>query len=128
GTDFFCIVEKMVLEGTQKEIHFVVLVHGLWGNPGHLQYLMDQLMAKYKDRIHILNAKRNTSDYTYDGIDVCGERLVKEINDEIEYINGKDLYKVSKISFVGYSLGGLIARYAIGILYKQEFFSKIEPM
>ncbi|CAG8678369.1 24520_t:CDS:2, partial [Cetraspora pellucida] len=75
-----------------------------------------------------LNAKRNTSDYTYDGIDICGERLVKEINEEVKHINDKDLYKVSKISFVGYSLGGLIARYAIGILYKQGFFGEIEPM
>ncbi|CAG8769479.1 2325_t:CDS:2 [Gigaspora margarita] len=118
----------MVLEGTQKEIHFVVLVHGLWGNPGHLKYLMDQLIAKYKDRIHILNAKRNTSDYTYDGIDICGERLVKEINEEVKYINDKNLYKVSKVSFVGYSLGGLIARYAIGVLYNQGFFNEIKPM
>ncbi|CAG8731580.1 7235_t:CDS:2, partial [Dentiscutata erythropus] len=99
----------------------------LWGNPSHMQYLMDQLIAKYKDKIHILNAKHNTSDYTYDGIDICGERLVKEINDEVNYINDKNLYKISKISFVGYSLGGLIARYAIGVLYNQGFFNEIDP-
>ncbi|RIB28761.1 putative serine esterase-domain-containing protein [Gigaspora rosea] len=75
----------------------------LWGNPGHLKYLMDQLIAKYKDRIHI-------------------------INEEVKYINDKNLYKVSKVSFVGYSLGGLIARYAIGVLYNQGIFNNIKPM
>lgn len=38
--------------------------------------------------------------------------------------NGK---KVKKISFIGYSLGGLIVRYAIGLLGKKGLFDTIEP-
>lgn len=35
--------------------------------------------------------------------------------------------KVEKISMIGYSLGGLILRYAIGILGKRGIFDQIKP-
>lgn len=55
-----------------------------------------------------------------DGIDVCGHRFVQEL---LIYIQENP---VDSISFVGYSLGGLIIRYAIGILYEMGFFDKVE--
>jgi hypothetical protein len=39
-----------------------------------------------------------------------------------------NLGKVTKISIVGYSLGGLISRFAIGILYHQGLFEHVEPV
>lgn len=35
---------------------------------------------------------------------------------------------MKKISIVGYSLGGLVARYAIGLLYHKGLFDKVEPV
>lgn len=35
---------------------------------------------------------------------------------------------IAKLSIVGYSLGGLIARYAIGLLYSKGWFEKIKPI
>jgi triacylglycerol esterase/lipase EstA (alpha/beta hydrolase family) len=35
---------------------------------------------------------------------------------------------VKYISFVGHSLGGLVSRYAIGVLYAAKFFDKVKPM
>lgn len=35
---------------------------------------------------------------------------------------------IKKLSIVGYSLGGLIARYAIGLLYSKGWFDKLEPV
>lgn len=35
--------------------------------------------------------------------------------------------KVEKISMIGYSLGGLILRYAIGILGKRGIFDQAKP-
>ncbi|RIA96865.1 putative serine esterase-domain-containing protein [Glomus cerebriforme] len=111
-----------------KEVHLVVFVHGLWGNPSHLQYLVEQFGEKHGDHVHILNAKSNSSEYTYDGINVCGDRLVEEINSEVKSLQDKPLIKVTRFSIIGYSLGGLISRYAIGILYQKKFFNSIEPV
>lgn len=36
--------------------------------------------------------------------------------------------KVTQFSFLGYSLGGLIGRFAMGILELEGFFDKVEPM
>ncbi|KAF8410279.1 hypothetical protein HHK36_002804 [Tetracentron sinense] len=58
----------------------------------------------------------NSSMLTFDGIDLMGERLAEEVISVI-----KRSPEVQKISFVGHSLGGLIARYAIGRLYGQDF-------
>lgn len=40
---------------------------------------------------------------------------------------GKNGKKVKKISIMGYSLGGLITRYAIGVLGQRGLFNTIEP-
>ncbi|CAG8577021.1 7167_t:CDS:2 [Ambispora leptoticha] len=102
-----------------KSTHLVVCVHGLWGNPGHLQYLVDQLIKKHGNSINI-------SSYTFDGIDICGDRLVEEIKEKIKSLK-EDGIKITKFSIIGYSLGGLFSRYAIGILYKQGIFDEIQP-
>jgi hypothetical protein len=53
--------------------------------------------------------------------------VAKEIEDKLEDL-GRDGYRITKISVVGYSLGGLVARYAIGLLYHKGYFEKIKPM
>ncbi|KAH9678650.1 hypothetical protein KPL71_025799 [Citrus sinensis] len=50
---------------------------------------------------------------TLDGVDVMGERLAQEV---LEVIERKP--NLQKISFVAHSVGGLVARYAIGRLYR----------
>ena len=40
----------------------------------------------------------------------------------------KDDVAVTRISFIGYSLGGLINRYVIGKLYAKRFFDTIQPI
>jgi len=37
-------------------------------------------------------------------------------------------HDITKISVIGYSLGGLIARYAIGLLFHRGIFEKIQPV
>jgi hypothetical protein len=53
--------------------------------------------------------------------------VAKEIEDKLEDL-GRDGYRINKISVVGYSLGGLVARYAIGLLYHKGYFERIKPM
>jgi hypothetical protein len=63
---------------------------------------------------------------TLDGIDVCGLRIAREIEDQIEHLGESG--KVMKLSVVGYSLGGLISRFAVGILHHKGLFEEIEPV
>ena len=64
---------------------------------------------------------------TYDGIDLGGERVAKETEEELARLE-KAGRKVTKLSFVGYSLGGLIARYCIGLLYSRGWFDRLKPV
>jgi len=108
--------------------HLAVLIHGLWGNPNHLNYLRDTLRKQYpEDKLHILVAKSNSDNQTYDGIEVGGERIVNEIEQELESLK-KGGSEVKKISITGYSLGGLVARYAIGLMYSNGLFDRIQPV
>ncbi|CAA2963753.1 Hypothetical predicted protein [Olea europaea subsp. europaea] len=64
-------------------------------------------------------SESNSSTLTFDGVDVMGTRLADEV------ISVVDRHpNLRKISFVGHSLGGLIARYAIARLYQQDFSRK----
>ena len=44
----------------------------------------------------------------------------------------QDLHKagqeIKRLSLVGYSLGGLVARFCVGLLYSKGFFEKITPV
>ncbi|CAK4033492.1 related to lipase serine esterase [Lecanosticta acicola] len=111
-----------------KAEHLAVLIHGLWGNPNHLTYLRDTLRKQYsEDELHILVAKSNSDNQTYDGVEVGGERIVNEVEQELSRLEEKG-HKVTKISLTGYSLGGLVARYAVGLFYKNGLFDRIQPV
>ena len=100
----------------------------LWGNPAHLSYIASALRDKYpEDKLHILVAKNNSGSFTYDGIEVGGERVTKEIEDTLEIL-AREGQGVQKLSIVGYSLGGLVARYAVGLLYSNGWFERIQPV
>jgi len=114
-------------------IHLLVLVHGMWGNPDHLSELARIARETYSEpssdgtSLHVLLAETIRDDSTYDGVDWGGERVAAEVVEAV-----KDLEKngdhVSRFSITGYSLGGLISRYCIGVLLQQGFFDHIEPV
>jgi esterase/lipase len=72
-------------------------------------------------------AKRNAGSFTYDGIDTGGERVAEEVEGKLEEL-AEAGSEITKISVVGYSLGGLIARYAVGLLFHRGVFEKIQPV
>lgn len=80
-----------------------------------------------EDQLYLLLAKRNSGNFTYDGIELGGERVCLEIEEEIESIRSQG-GNVTKLSLVGYSLGGLVARYAIGLLYAKGVLDEVEPV
>ncbi|KAI0892288.1 DUF676-domain-containing protein [Annulohypoxylon nitens] len=108
--------------------HLCVLVHGLWGNPNHMKSVAKALRETYsEDELYLLVAKRNSDSFTYDGIERGGERVCLEIEEELEKVRNKG-GKITKLSIVGYSLGGLVARYAIGLLEMRGILREVEPV
>ena len=113
---------------SQAVDHLCVLIHGLWGKPSHLYHLRDTLQEEFGDHgIEILIPQSNSSNFTYDGIEVGAERITHEIENHIQKI-GRAGTKINKISIIGYSLGGLIARFVVGLLYKNGVFENIRPL
>ncbi|CAI6097819.1 unnamed protein product [Clonostachys chloroleuca] len=114
--------------GSQKAEHLCVLVHGLWGNPEHMRNIARSLRAKHDpDSLYLLLTKRNSGSFTYDGIERGGERVCAEIEEEMKAIESNG-GKITKLSVVGYSLGGLVSRYAVGLLYAKGILDKVECM
>ncbi|KFY32578.1 hypothetical protein V493_00047 [Pseudogymnoascus sp. VKM F-4281 (FW-2241)] len=108
--------------------HLCVLVHGLWGNPMHLKNVAKVLREKYsEDKLHILVSKRNSGSFTYDGIELGGQRVCQEIEQELKRLSESG-QTVKKLSMFGYSLGGLVARYTVGLLESRGFFDDIEAI
>ncbi|KAK5579590.1 hypothetical protein RB653_009274 [Dictyostelium firmibasis] len=99
--------------------HLVILQHGFHATSQDFNIFINYFSKQSQlDNCLFIAAKNN--DYflaTHEGIDKIGERLFKEV---------KEIYKENQqceyISFIGHSLGGLIVRYAIGLLYIDGFF------
>ncbi|KAK3841400.1 MAG: putative serine esterase-domain-containing protein [Linnemannia gamsii] len=159
----------------EEYVHLIILHHGLWGNVGHVRFIAEQFKQRLGDRLLVYRAQANESAFTYDGIDVCGQRLVQEIHSVIKVIedggnieemkgqkldiaeksnkktkeqknsttttedlsennlnttttesgsgSGKKQRRVAQFSFLGYSLGGLIGRFAMAMLDLEGFFT-----
>ncbi|KAI8540252.1 hypothetical protein RHMOL_Rhmol09G0248400 [Rhododendron molle] len=93
--------------------HLVVMVHGILGSAADWKFAAEQFVRMLPDKVFVHCSERNTASLTLDGVDVMGERLAGEVLHVI-----KQKPSLRKISFVAHSLGGLVARYAIGILFK----------
>ncbi|ODV80610.1 putative serine esterase [Suhomyces tanzawaensis NRRL Y-17324] len=115
----------------EQDAHLFVLVHGLWGGPNHMRTIestiTDLLPDISKEKIVTLKPSSFRFWKTYDGLRLNSQKVITEIFYEIEALKGNNL-NVKKISFVGYSLGGLICRYIIGLLNEINFFDHVEPI
>lgn len=112
-----------------KATHLVVFQHGLLGSDqdfANLKELFDRHLGQ--DLVYAHIATCNATSFgnvfqTCDGIDCGAERLATEI-----IRVAATLPRVTRFSIVGHSMGGLYARYCVGVLYSRGFFAKIEPM
>ncbi|KAL3521381.1 hypothetical protein ACH5RR_019530 [Cinchona calisaya] len=93
--------------------HLVIMVHGILGSASDWKFAAEQFVRTLPDKVFVHCSEKNMATLTLDGVDVMGERLTEEV---LEVIKRKP--NMQKISFVAHSVGGLVARYAIGRLYK----------
>lgn len=94
-------------EKTCLSRHLVVLCHGLSGTSEDLYYLSESLSAAGAT---VFRSAANSKLSSFNGVKEGAEKLVEEINALVK----SDSF--NEISFVGNSLGGLYARYAVHLL------------
>lgn len=123
-------------------MHLHLLIHGLQGHPRHLGEAARLFRARHP-AVHLVIPNSFTYDHTYDGIDWNAARILLEVHqsympiiklnlsklDEAIAMLEKDpLVRVTRLSITGYSMGGLYARYLIGMLYSRGFFESVEAV
>jgi hypothetical protein len=109
-------------------MHLFVLVHGMWGSGADVSYIAEQVRALHgPGGCHVLVSAVNGGTNTYDGVDVCGERLFDEV---LAFVSSQTdaQARVTRISFIGYSAGGLFSRYCVGLMQMRGFFDQVAPI
>jgi hypothetical protein len=114
-----------------KPLHFIFLVHGWMGNDLELGYCQEALIREASHTTnnnqhqYVVYAPQDNVGQTHDGIAAGGTRLADECMRIMQsYLmsvrnsscGGGVLPPLTTISFVGNSLGGLYARYALSKL------------
>lgn len=119
GQDFFD-ADAVEAGGGGAPEHLVIMVNGMVGSAEDWRYAAEQFVKKLPDKVIVHRSQCNSSKLTFDGVDMMGERLAEEVLGVIRHRPG-----VRKISFIAHSLGGLVARYAIGRLYEEPSQSEL---
>ena len=100
-----------LVEGANRE-HLVVLSHGIFGSAYDLSYLANKLEG---NGFTVLRSNSNEAHRSLVGIERAADRLKDEI---LSTLQSKSF--LSDISFVGNSLGGMITRFVIKLLYDSD--------
>lgn len=79
------------------------------------RFAAKHFIRKHPEDVVVHCSGCNSAARTFDGVDVMGRRLADEVASIVD-----SRPELCKISFVAHSLGGLIARYAIALLYESE--------
>ncbi|KAF3339255.1 lipase ROG1 [Carex littledalei] len=121
GEDIWSAKSEAAEQGRFPE-HLIIMVNGLVGSAEDWRFAAEQFVKRVPDKVIVHRSECNSAMLTFDGVDLMGERLADEVRSVVVQRRG-----VQKISFVAHSLGGLVARYAIGRLYEQpsQFDSSI---
>ncbi|KAG6416647.1 hypothetical protein SASPL_124082 [Salvia splendens] len=107
-----------MINSEDKPDHLLVLVHGIMGSPNDWTYCEAELKRRLGKKFLVHVSSCNMYTKTFTGIDGAGRRLADEV---LEVVKKEDSLKM--ISFLAHSFSGLIARYAIAVLYTPNVFS-----
>eukprot|EP00050_Salpingoeca_kvevrii_P000764 m.155438 g.155438 ORF g.155438 m.155438 type:complete len:412 (+) comp10204_c0_seq2:438-1673(+) len=98
-----------------------VLIHGLLGGPSDMAFVAQQIEAAMPSATCFrVSCNRGWLD-TLDGVDAGGLRVAEAVEKRLKHGN------FTSISLVGYSLGGLYARYCARILRDRGVFERVRP-
>ncbi|KAK6199975.1 putative serine esterase-domain-containing protein [Scheffersomyces amazonensis] len=121
---------NLPLPDPTKPIHLVILTHGLHSNvSADMFYLKEQIDSIKGENIVVKGYFGNVAK-TERGIKYLGSRVAEYIIDLVTNNESFSNGKVSKISFIGHSLGGLVQTVAIAYIQVNYswFFKSIRPI
>ncbi|KAF3320481.1 hypothetical protein FCM35_KLT15177 [Carex littledalei] len=112
-------------DGAERRIptHLVVMVNGIVGSADDWTYAGKQFVKRYPEDVVVLRSGCNGAIKTLHGVDIMGKRLADEVRSFVQ-----NRHELRKISIVAHSLGGLIARYAIALLFSNGDNAKAEAV
>lgn len=89
---------------SDNNVHLLVLIHGMWGNPKHLAS-MHRIMKETRNHeasidsdgaaLHVMLPETNQAESTYDGIDWGGERVADEASISIHPLSPDNISNCS---------------------------------
>jgi hypothetical protein len=94
--------------------HVVFIQHGMCATPEEMNNLKEGMEKAFPGRLHVVNSHVNYG-CTTDGVAAAGDRLAALVRREAPPTRGF-------VSFVGHSMGGVIARWAIKVLEEEDWF------
>jgi hypothetical protein len=104
--------------------HLVIMQNGLHGWSSSFAKIKSMFLDKFDSEYDVVISNVNDFRLSRQGTKCCGNRLAQFVQNIIS--KSPTTYK--KISFVSHSFGGIIVRYAIGVLYTQKVFDIIQPI
>ena len=112
----------MLARGPPAKTHLVVLVHGINGDQGDVEYFATAV-SKCDPTVQTLAAASNGHWFgTLDGIDAGAARVAKEVTSVADSCPA-----LQCVSFVGHSLGGVYCRYVVALLHRGGLFNRLQP-
>jgi hypothetical protein len=103
---------------TYRGVHLFVLVHGFQGNSFDMRLMKNNLSLVYPDAVFMVSS--SNEDNTDGDLNEMGIRLAQEVINFIQdWCPGAAL---GRLSFVGYSIGGIIVRASLPLLH--EYYDK----
>ncbi|KAL4450271.1 hypothetical protein ABPG74_008977 [Tetrahymena malaccensis] len=121
--DEILVQDPNILQNQQKMgNHLIILCHGFQGNSFDLRSIKNNLIKQYPTA-YCLSSKIN-EDHTDKDLDFLGKNLALEIR---SYIGKRYIQCLTKMTFIGHSMGGVIARAALPYLkdYSSIMYSYI---
>jgi len=111
--------------------HIFVLVHGNNGYSDDWSHVEECIRRQFKkESILIIKSKKNEGSLTFKGIRNCAKNLASEILEQtkepLEEAKRADIKPT--FSLISHSLGGLITRCCLPIIFEEEFGSCVEPL
>ena len=103
------------------KLHIFVLVHGLGGSQIDLLGFKNYI-SSINSNVDFIISNKNSGDNSHKDINELAQNLASEIEADIGF---HDIRNIDKISFIGFSLGGVIIRAALPLIskYKSKFYS-----
>ena len=114
---------------TSPVTHLVVMQHGLHGYPSQMRSLKDAILLASKDA-GVWVVRSNQSEHffmTHSGVDVLGDHLYQFICEKAREAGWTERRGPNdpprRLSIVGHSLGGITARFALGLMHASNWFA-----